>query len=169
MRPDAIDRGSRRASASKRRTQATGLLVTVALSVASPVPARAQQRDGIPAGPGQLQRVGQDVREAVQVRESIWMVPGFGNTFLITTPGGNVVIDTSLAVNAPRHRELLRRVSDAPVRYILLTHGHGDHNGGVGTWKEASTEVVAQRQYVEMLHYQNRLRGFFAHRNAAQF
>ena len=75
----------------------------------------------------------------------------------------------SLAPNAPRHRELLRKVSDAPVRYILLTHGHGDHNGGVATWKEPGTEVVAQREYVEFMHYQNRLRGFFARRNAAQF
>ncbi len=65
------------------------------------------------------------------MRDSIWMVPGFGNTFLITTRDGNVVVDTSIAANAPRHRELLRKVSDAPVRYILLTHGHGDHNGGV--------------------------------------
>ena len=29
--------------------------------------------------------------------------------------------------------------------------------------------MIAQREYVEMLHYQNRLRGFFARRNAAQF
>ena len=101
--------------------------------------------------------------------DSIWMAPGFGNTFLIITTDGNVIVDTSIAPNAPRHRELLRKVSDAPVRYILLTHGHGDHNGGVATWKEAGTEVVAQREYAEILHYQNRLRGFFGRRNAAQF
>jgi hypothetical protein len=29
--------------------------------------------------------------------------------------------------------------------------------------------VVAQHGYVEMLHYQHRLRGFFGRRNAAQF
>jgi alkyl sulfatase BDS1-like metallo-beta-lactamase superfamily hydrolase len=144
-------------------------LLGAAASAAAPLPAGAQQRDGIPAGPGQIQRIGQEVREAVRVRDSIWMVPGFGNTFMITTPDGNVVVDTSLQANAPRHRDLLRKVSDAPVRYILLTHGHGDHNGGVATWKEASTEVVAQREYAEMLHYQNRLRGFFARRNTAQF
>jgi alkyl sulfatase BDS1-like metallo-beta-lactamase superfamily hydrolase len=131
--------------------------------------AAAQQRDGIPAGPGEIASIGRDVREAVRVRDSIWMVPGFGNTFLVTTPDGNVVIDTSLAANAPRHRELLRKVSDAPVRYIVLTHAHGDHNGGVATWKEAGTEVVAQQEYVEMMHYQNRLRGFFGRRNSAQF
>jgi alkyl sulfatase BDS1-like metallo-beta-lactamase superfamily hydrolase len=141
---------------------------SVLLGLAVPLAAGAQQ-EGMPRGPGQLQRIGRDVAEAVQVRDSIWMVPGFGNTFLVVTPAGNVVVDTSLAVNAPRHRELLRKVSDAPVRYILLTHGHGDHNGGVEVWKEPGTEIVAQEQYVELLHYQHRLRGFFGRRNAAQF
>jgi alkyl sulfatase BDS1-like metallo-beta-lactamase superfamily hydrolase len=129
----------------------------------------AQPPPGLPPGPGQLQGIGRQATQAVHVRDAIWMVPGFGNTFLVTTSDGNVVIDTSLAINAPRHRELLRKVSEAPVRYILLTHGHGDHNGGVATWKEPGTEVIAQKEYVEMLHYQNRLRGFFARRNAAQF
>jgi alkyl sulfatase BDS1-like metallo-beta-lactamase superfamily hydrolase len=138
------------------------------VSVLAPLAAAAQP-PGIPRGPGELQSIGRDTSEAVRVVDSIWMAPGFGNTFLVTTPAGNVVVDTSLAANAPRHRELLRRVSDAPVRYILLTHGHGDHNGGVALWKEAGTEVVAQKEYVELLHYQHRLRGFLGRRAAAQF
>ena len=138
------------------------------LCFAAAAPAASQQ-DGIPSAPGQLQRIGRDVAEAVRVHDSIWMAPGFGNTFLVTTPAGNVVVDTSLAANAPRHRELLRRASDAPVRYIVLTHGHGDHNGGVAVWKEPATEVVAQEGYAELLHYQHRLRGFLGRRAAAQF
>src|SRR5690606_35170793 len=64
---------------------------------------------------------------------------------------------------------LLESVSNAPVRYIILTHGHADHTGGVGVWKEEGTEVIAQRNYVEFMHYQHRLRGLFGARNRAQF
>jgi alkyl sulfatase BDS1-like metallo-beta-lactamase superfamily hydrolase len=152
----------RRATARRRAPSLAVAALTLAATAAA-------QEDGIPRGPGQLQRIGRDVQAAVRVHDSIWMVPGFGNTFLVTTPAGNVVVDTSVAANAPRHRELLRRVSDAPVRYILLTHGHGDHNGGVATWREAGTEVVAQEQYAELMHYQHRLRGFLGRRAAAQF
>ena len=38
-----------------------------------------------------------------------------------------------------------------------------------GLWKEAETQVVAQRQFVEMRQYQDRFGEFFARRNAAQF
>ena len=59
--------------------------------VLAPVAVSAQQRDGIPAGPGQIQRIGQEAREAVRVLDSIWMAPGVGNTFLITTREGGAV------------------------------------------------------------------------------
>ena len=94
---------------------------------------------------------------------------GFGNTFLVTTRDGNVVIDTSSPVPARRHRELLRAVSTAPVRYIVLTHAHGDHVGGLPLWREAGTKVVEQANSVEFRNYQVRLAGFFQVRNAAQF
>ena len=88
---------------------------------------------------------------------------------MVTTPEGNVIIDTSMPQVARRHQRLLKAVSGAPVRYIILTHGHGDHTGGVALWKEPGTHVVAQRNHVEFLNYQKRLENFFAIRNAAQF
>jgi alkyl sulfatase BDS1-like metallo-beta-lactamase superfamily hydrolase len=106
---------------------------------------------------------------ALRVTDRINIVPGFGNTFLVTTPEGNVIIDTSTRGAAPEHRRLLREISDAPVRYIILTHGHGDHRGGIDTWRESETEVVAHREYLEFLAYETRLAGFFAERNRAQF
>ena len=112
---------------------------------------------------------GRDQREALKVNEAIYQGIGFGNTFMVTTPAGNVIIDTSSPEPAKRHLKLLQAVSKAPVKYIILTHGHGDHMGGIPLWKQAGTEIIAQREHVEFMNYQRRLQGFFARRNAAQF
>jgi alkyl sulfatase BDS1-like metallo-beta-lactamase superfamily hydrolase len=116
-----------------------------------------------------LIRMGQDQKKAIRVGESIYQAIGFSNTFMVVTPAGNVIIDTSLPFNAARHRQLLRAESAGPIRYIILTHAHGDHIGGVAAWKEAGTQIVAQRQHAEFRHYEVRLGEFFARRNAAQF
>jgi alkyl sulfatase BDS1-like metallo-beta-lactamase superfamily hydrolase len=55
------------------------------------------------------------------------------------------------------------------VKYILLTHGHADHIGGISLWKEQGTEIIAQRNYVEFVNYVARLEGFFNPRNAVAF
>jgi glyoxylase-like metal-dependent hydrolase (beta-lactamase superfamily II) len=114
-------------------------------------------------------REGLDRKEAVKITDNIYQAVGFGNTFLVTTPAGNVIIDTSNLLTAPLHVKLLKARSAAPVKYIILTHGHGDHTGGVALWKEPGTQVIAQKNQVEFLNYQDRLNRFFAIRNSAQF
>ena len=114
-------------------------------------------------------RTGEGQQAALRVNDAIYLAYGFGNTFLVTTAAGNVVVDTSSVVRAPRARELLRRENAGPIKYIVLTHGHGDHTGGVPLWKGADTQVIAQKEHYEFINYQTRLAGFFAERNAAQF
>ena len=121
------------------------------------------------ANPVSPMREGLDRKEAVKITGNIYQAIGFGNTFLVTTPAGNVIIDTSSVLAAPLHVKLLRARSAGPVKYIILTHGHGDHTGGVALWKESGTEVIAQRNQFEFLNYQERLNRFFAIRNSAQF
>jgi glyoxylase-like metal-dependent hydrolase (beta-lactamase superfamily II) len=36
-----------------------------------------------------------------------------------------------MLAQAERAKALLDKVSDGPVKYIVLTHAHGDHAGGV--------------------------------------
>ena len=113
--------------------------------------------------------VGRDQSEAIRINEAIFQATGFGNTTMVVTPKGNVIIDTSLIVNASRHKRLLQAEDDGPVKYIILTHAHGDHTGGVNAWREEGTEIIAQDEHYEFVNYQNRLKGMFSQRNAAQF
>ncbi|MGH8236252.1 MAG: MBL fold metallo-hydrolase [Steroidobacteraceae bacterium] len=114
-------------------------------------------------------RTGEGQQAAVRVNDAIYLAYGFGNTFLVTTSAGNVVIDTSSVVRAPRAKELLQRENAGAIKYIVLTHAHGDHAGGVPLWKAADTQVIVQKEHYEFVNYQTRLAGFFAERNAAQF
>ena len=119
----------------------------------------------ISAGPSAMART----VKGVKVTDQIFMATDMSRTYLVVTPEGNVVIDTTTRDSAPRHYEVLRGMSSAPVKYILLTHAHEDHVGGVHLWKEEGTEVIAQRRFVEYMHYRERLAGFFQYRNEAQF
>ncbi|MFL6275885.1 MAG: MBL fold metallo-hydrolase [Blastocatellia bacterium] len=126
--------------------------------------ARAQAQ--MPENPQDLLRNGD---RAIKVNDSIYLVQGFGNTFLVTTPEGNVVIDTSNAAHARTHKKLLEAINSGPIKYIILTHGHQDHTGGIALWKQPGTQIIAQRNHVEFVNYQKRLERFFALRNSAQF
>ena len=114
-------------------------------------------------------RIGQNQTAPIKVNDAIYQAVGFGNTFLVITPDGNVIIDTSGANMAPKHHDLLTKVSDQPVRYIILTHGHGDHTGGVNLWKGDKTEILTQQRFTDFRAYQDRLAAYFARSNAAQF
>ncbi len=107
--------------------------------------------------------------EAQQINEVIYKATGFGNTFMVVTEEGNVIVDTSMANVAPLHKKLLSAVNSGPVHSIILTHGHGDHTGGVELWRQPKTKVIAQENMVEFLHYQKRLEGMFNRSNRAQF
>ncbi|MGK0376079.1 MAG: alkyl sulfatase BDS1-like metallo-beta-lactamase superfamily hydrolase [Arenicella sp.] len=107
--------------------------------------------------------------EATRITDNIYSASGFGNTFLVVTEQGNVVIDSSLARNAPKHKELLNQVDSAEPKFIIITHAHGDHIGGLPIWTGDNTKVIMQQESIEFMHYQERLKGFFTRRNAAQF
>src|ERR1700760_3712473 len=147
---------------------AAPLAVFAALAVlAAPAVAPAQD---LGLGAAQPLRAGANQTKALSFAGGrIFQATGFGNTFMVTTKAGNVIIDTSLAPNAPRHVALLRAVSAGPVKDIILTHAHGDHTGGVSLWKAPGTHVIGQANEVELRHYQTRLEGFFAARDAAQY
>jgi alkyl sulfatase BDS1-like metallo-beta-lactamase superfamily hydrolase len=111
----------------------------------------------------------QTATRAVKISDSVYMAPGTGNVYMVTTPAGNVIIDTALAGQAENAKKVLTAVNRGPVKYIILTHGHADHIGGISIWKEPGTQIIAQRNYVEFLNYVTRLEGFFEPRNAAGF
>jgi len=71
-------------------------------------------------------------------------VEGRPNAGFVVTPAGVVVID---ALASPGEGRVLMRtirtVTQAPVRYLLLTHHHPDHTFGAIVFKRAGARIVA--------------------------
>lgn len=71
------------------------------------------------------------------------------NTYIITDEetGETAVVDPALS-----EESLIEKLKDKKVKYILLTHGHFDHIGGVNFVKEKTgAQIVAHKDEEEML------------------
>jgi glyoxylase-like metal-dependent hydrolase (beta-lactamase superfamily II) len=66
-----------------------------------------------------------------RLAEGVHLLPLFGNATCIDPGDGLVVVDTCARRRGPRLLEMIRALSDAPIRYVIYTHGHLDHAFGV--------------------------------------
>ena len=58
---------------------------------------------------------GRALKEPIKINDAIYQAVGFSNTFLVLTPAGNVVIDTSIAGMSAKHHDMLTKISAAPI------------------------------------------------------
>jgi glyoxylase-like metal-dependent hydrolase (beta-lactamase superfamily II) len=69
--------------------------------------------------------------DTVKVRDNVYMLVGAGgNTTIFTGSDGIMVVDTQFAPLSTKILTAIRAISDAPIRYVVNTHVHGDHIGG---------------------------------------
>ena len=71
------------------------------------------------------------------------------NTYIVTdaNTGETAVVDPSLS-----EEKLIEKLNDKNVKYILITHGHFDHIGGVNLVKEnTGAKVVVHKEDEELL------------------
>ena len=113
------------------------------------------------------------IKRPIEVREvtdSVHYATGVGNTVMITTSAGNVLFDTGLVLQSASQLRLLRaEVSDAPVRYIVLSHSHADHIGGTRFWADTETDIIAHQNFEEEQRYLSELEPYQYRRNRTLF
>ena len=108
--------------------------------------------------------------EVRKVADNVYYATGVGNTVMVTTADGVVIFDTGLVIQSARQLRALReQVSDAPVRYIVLSHSHADHVGGARLWQEPGSNIIAHRQFEEEQRYLTELDPYFYQRNRTLF
>ncbi len=101
----------------------------------------------------------------LEITDNLYRMEGESNSYLITSAEGSVLIDPTGAMAAPRYfRKLIEKY---PLKAILITHGHHDHMMNISDWKtNDQIEVIAQREYVNYLGYQDMLARYYARRNS---
>ena len=112
-----------------------------------------------------LVRSGDAQTEAVEITPFIFMARDISNAHLITTSGGDVMVNTGFVDNAERNLALLKPHRTGPLRYIVITQSHADHFGGVPHFKEAGSKVVGGPDYNEMRDDMMGMQAYFGPRS----
>jgi len=80
-----------------------------------------------------------------KMSETIYMLGGDGgNIGLLTGKDGTVMIDDQFAPLSEKIKTAIKQVTDAPVRFVINTHFHGDHVGGNENFGKDGAIIVAQ-------------------------
>ena len=85
--------------------------------------------------------------QLVEVNDHLWVSKDIGDSILVTTSEGNVVINTGMIGNGDQHRQRFEKVKQGEVKYIVITQCHGDHFGGAYELSDAGTQIITHENF----------------------
>ncbi|WP_420861238.1 alkyl sulfatase dimerization domain-containing protein [Algirhabdus cladophorae] len=92
-------------------------------------------------------------REIVKLADNVYQAFGFAasNVYMIIGEGGLIIVDTSETTAAAANiLAEFRKITDLPVKTIILTHSHRDHVSGASVFAEGgSPEIIASTRFSE--------------------
>jgi len=105
----------------------------------------------------QLIQSGEGQAEAIERASRVYESRGVGNSYLLTTVEGDVLVNAGTLGDARRGRALFAQLSGNPVRFIVLTQSHANQYGGLEVYKTPDNQVIAHRIYPEDRRYSEAL------------
>ena len=115
---------------------------------------------------GALVTAGDQQTEAERITDTIFMVKDISNAYLVTTPDGDVLVNTGFIGNGPRNKALFAPHRTGRLRKIVLTQAHADHFGALPDQLEPGTKVIAGAGFTETDRYFDALKMFLGRRSA---
>ena len=109
----------------------------------------------------QMVKSGTGQSEAIDRGNGIWESRGIGNSYLIVTSAGDVLVNAGTLNDARRGKELFSKISGNEVRQIILTQSHANQYGGLEVYKTESNTVIAHKLYPADREYGEALFPFY--------
>ena len=88
--------------------------------------------------------------EIRKVKDGLFVIPGYdgavtgGNVAVRVTSEGTIIVDDRLPPSSAEIAGKVKSVTPQPIKYVLSTHGHGDHTGGHPEFIKVA-EIIAHR------------------------
>jgi glyoxylase-like metal-dependent hydrolase (beta-lactamase superfamily II) len=102
------------------------------------------QQPAAPAPPPRLIKVADDLYVIQNANHTVAEIgQNGGNVTVIVTADGVVLVDSKFERMHDDIMTKVRSVTDKPVRYLVLTHSHGDHSGGAARMQTIGATVVS--------------------------
>jgi alkyl sulfatase BDS1-like metallo-beta-lactamase superfamily hydrolase len=112
----------------------------------------------------ELVKQGEGEQDAVDLGEGIYMSRNIANSYLVTTPDGDLLINTGTEFEAAQIKDRFSRVSNGPLRVITFTQGHPDHVSGWSLFAQPGVETIAQANHPDVREYWRHLHPFYVRR-----
>ena len=105
----------------------------------------------------EMVKSGKEQTAAIDRGAGIYENTGIGNSYLIKTNDGDVLINAGTLSDARRGKPLFENVSSQQIRHIILTQSHANQFGGLEIYKTAENQVIAHQIYPEDRAYSKML------------
>jgi glyoxylase-like metal-dependent hydrolase (beta-lactamase superfamily II) len=112
----------------------------------------------------ELVKQGEGAQDAVDLGHGIFMSRNIANSYLVTTPDGDLIINTGTDFEAAEIKARFSRVSKGPLRMITFTQGHPDHVSGWSQFNQPGVETIAQANHADVREYWRHLHPFYVRR-----
>jgi len=92
------------------------------------------------------------VEESLKIEDNIYTFRrGNHRTMFVVTDEGVIVMDPMKPAIADRMYEVIRGITDKPIKYMIYSHNHWDHARGGRVFKDAGAVVIAHELTAQVL------------------